>query len=222
MMLGLLALLAGCGHRLPEQFADCSDSDCRQAWILDRWPKDRSAALAALDRLDPVERVAGVSALLEADPSSSQQLCDRLPAGSAQKHCIMIRNRPHLWLKGDKLKTRVVGARPGAVASSGDPVPSKELHSKYADVERVRVDCGDDFDEASCVTDKATALARVGSIASAVGVCEATGNTRGNDRIWRDECLFRVAEVVESARGLEATGIPPRFACSLETSREDA
>ncbi len=163
----LAVALSGCGAG---EISDCADAECRRAHLLAAWDGQPESVATDLAQItEPVERVAVITALVEARPEEARALCGALPRGDdARRRCERMTTRPHLWQ-----------ARAPAAADTSP-------WASIAPLERV---CTHAVDRPVCLAAVAARAATRGDSRKAAAACNAEQTD-----VWRWECFFRAAE----------------------------
>ncbi|MFZ5477411.1 MAG: hypothetical protein ACOZNI_11615 [Myxococcota bacterium] len=192
LRLGLL-LLAGCGE--PATFEDCGGAACRAAMALREWEADPAATAAKVAALpDELERTLIVEQLTEAHPGDTATLCERLPAGDAQRRCRKLNTRPHLGVRPPPTQAPSVARTAPGPALSVLPVAPLPLPAEPAAPDT----CGEAAARGACVDGAARRAAREGHAGAVPEIC-----ARHAREPMRDECVFGAAEGVVEAEGAE-------------------
>lgn len=197
-MRALIATLwIGCssGGGVPDDIRGCSDSDCRQAWALARWPGAPEAVSEAVRALpDPIERVAIITTLSEAHPGQTGALCAALPPSPERERCTQLNSRPHLFApRPAPPQATVHRTAPGPPSPSR--VPPTPWPSAFAEVPPSTAPC-DGATQSSCRSQQAASAAGANNPAAAVSACQAI-----EAPLWRQECLFMSAQQLVAHHG---------------------
>lgn len=196
MIPALLALIVGCGARLPAELSACEDTPCREAWVVDRWPSDPDATLAALDAVeDPVERIVLVTKLVETWPGETSSLCNRLTQGPARTRCERINSRPHL--RSDPPEPPSGSARAAGGPRTQNIAPPPAATSAFYEIAPLAGPCSKRREPHVCYATQALREAR-NSAQRAAAACAAIGSPK-----WTSECQFSAAEMLINAKGVE-------------------
>lgn len=165
----MLAFLLACAQ-LPEKYTDCDDTECRSAWVVERWKTDPDAVAAAVGaEPDEMVRIVLVRVLTDAYPGRIASLCGKLPAGPATDQCRTMNARPHLHSE--------------AAAAKAKPKRT------FSDVEPEVVDCA--TERKVCQMEAARQRVEAGDERGAAAACRAVEETDA-----QSECFFQAAEAL--------------------------
>lgn len=200
--LSLILLSLACRRGPPEDIAECEDAACQVAWLERALDQGPDAALAGLERVeDPIARIALISALTEANPGKTGQLCGRMPRGASRDRCEHINARPHLWNAAMSTPSELPRTREGTgPATSLLPTPPRES-SRYNGVQSGPGPCTQRADLNACLQARAVREARKGNVPKAALACAGMP-----DEKWRTECMFVSAEALVLERGAQSYG----------------
>ncbi len=185
----LLAFALGACQGEPS-WEDCQDPSCFTELAVQRWSTDPEGVAADIAALDVVAQEAVVLALVDAHPTSLNEICAGLPEGPAAKRCNKLTERPHLLGGKANPDLREVGV-PGLVDHTG----IEALPSPWTEVPPIQADC--DMQVDSCWNKRMVTAASTADPMKVAEVCNAVPNDR-----FRRECFFRGAETmaVQEAR----------------------
>lgn len=186
---GALPFLLGACGGVPERFEDCSDADCRQTWVSERFDGKAGSVDRQVRQIqDPLEQEAVVLSLASHGAADLGPLCDLLHGPAARARCVEKAQRHHLWVTDSV--GRPLSERPGGGPATQDEVPRVSIPSVYTDAQPVQVTCTEKVG-IECATDRAVIAAAAGRTAEAAGICVTVDDER-----WRNECRFRAAEAI--------------------------
>lgn len=198
----LILLSLACRRGPPADIAECEDTDCQLAWLSRALEQGPDVAGAGLEKVqDPIARIALISALTEANPGKTGQLCGRMPRGASRDRCEHINSRPHLWNAAMSAPSELPRTREGTgPASSLLPTPPPES-SRYTGVQGGPGPCTQRTDLNACLQARAVREARKGNVPKAALACAGMP-----DEKWRTECMFVAAEALVLERGSQSYG----------------
>ena len=147
----------------------CSEKSTETEYL--RFDTETNEVIAELREMDELARLDTVMSLLEKHPDKASLLCPLL-SGDAQKRCISISERPHLW--SEKKEDTVSSSR--------------------ADAAQTNCQKGSQF--RICLEDEVKQSIRKGQIDRVKGLCANI-----DDEKWYSECLFAAAEQATRHRG---------------------
>ena len=135
------------------------------------FPKEPQEVIAKLKSMDELARLDIVMELMEKHPDQSSLLCPLL-SGDAQKRCVSISERPHLWSE------------------------KKEEKSTLSRTDFAPTDCQKGPQFRLCLEKEVKISIRKGKIERVKGLCAHI-----EEDTWFSECLFAAAEQATRHRG---------------------
>ncbi len=194
-LLGSVLLGASCDGA-PGSLAECDEASCYRVLATELAGRDPAALARQLAKLeDELARMTVVDAVATAHPEAVEGLCPSLPRGEAALRCKRLSSRAHLLripveadAKGDQGDTM-----------TGLPIPHPSLSPELAQLPAEEVPCELGLPRRSCQMTAAAERAQEGRADRAAATCTAL-----DDATWRSECMFRSAEAMQGALGMEA------------------
>jgi len=187
-MFTLLTLLA-CGVGAPpDALSDCGDLECKRAWMTANWEASPEAVMDAVAaEADPAFQTVLVQDLSEAHPGHTASLCERLPAGPAQRRCRSLNTRPHLWQIDVEAPSE---GKQGSGKVFRTLKTREPVASPWDGQEPRMAPCPSAEGVNTCQSDLALSSAIEGRYRDAGLACQGVPEEK-----WRYECFFEAADV---------------------------